>query len=171
MKVKRLYKKGFTQVELIILIVFIALVGGTGYYVYKNKSTSHAGSWTYLGLASIPQDNQTIAAYACTDKISSIQWKVEAIFALSNSYKSVNGFSWMGGIVNNSSAAITNYQAVYNKIPSTVSSTAIITTYVNPKIDNSLAFSYSAGTPVGRGMVVTGNIATGLQPNSFGPCQ
>jgi len=69
----RLNSRGFSHVELLVVVVLVVAVALTGVFVYKhdNKSgTAHAGSWTYLGSTSNDSLGVTISAYACLQKIA-----------------------------------------------------------------------------------------------------
>ncbi len=61
---KKLNSKGFSHVELALLLIVVIGVSGVGYYVYKHGNKSHAGS-TYTSLGSLSYDNQTFTEQAC----------------------------------------------------------------------------------------------------------
>jgi len=61
---KKLNYKGFSHVELAMLLVVVIGVSGVGYYVFKHGKPSHAAA-TYTNVGSISYDGQTFSAQAC----------------------------------------------------------------------------------------------------------
>jgi hypothetical protein len=61
--------KGFGYIELIVILLVVVVIAGIGFFVYKNKTTAHAGSWTKIGsldtLWPSPQGRAVETLYAC----------------------------------------------------------------------------------------------------------
>ena len=72
---KKLNSKGFGHLELLIVIVVVALVAGTGFFVYqhhKKHDVAHAGSWTYIGAAYYLNQKPDITYYACKEPVTTV---------------------------------------------------------------------------------------------------
>ncbi len=69
-KNKKLNNKGFSHVEMLLLVVALVIVGGIGFYVYK-KNTAHAGgnNYQYIGTASYT-DGNTFSFAACKQSLA-----------------------------------------------------------------------------------------------------
>jgi hypothetical protein len=111
--------------------------------------------------------NQSLSVYACTDKISSLQWEVKTLFTISKKYSTAGGFTWQAALITTTPKGTTY---LYKTIPATSPLTAYINTYVNPKVSTELAFSYEAGTPVKGGTTALGNVSEGGIPALFAKC-
>ncbi len=67
-KNKKLNNKGFSHVEMLLLVVALVIVGGIGFYVYKqnNKTTTaHAGSWQSIGTVTSSNPYSSVSRFAC----------------------------------------------------------------------------------------------------------
>ena len=52
---RKISDKGFSHVEMLLLIVVVLAISGVGFYVYQNhsKNVSHAGSWTRVDTGTV----------------------------------------------------------------------------------------------------------------------
>ena len=65
---KKLNNKGFGHLELLIVIVVVALVAGTGFFVYqhhKKHDVAHAGSWQTMGVVTGTSPFSSVTRYGC----------------------------------------------------------------------------------------------------------
>lgn len=77
----KLNSKGFSHVELLIVVVLVLAMGGVGYLVYREdhtSSTAHAGSWLSVGTikSDVTGDKTAINVFACKQKYTSTNWGI-----------------------------------------------------------------------------------------------
>jgi hypothetical protein len=94
---KKLNMQGMTHVFLPLFAIVIVAVVGTYLLVASHADstctsglsvTTVAGECeSYIGQVSLPQQSQTISAYACVTELSNTSWRTTALFELSDSYK------------------------------------------------------------------------------------
>ena len=166
MKLKKLDLHGFAHDVVLVAFVAVFAIAGVGYLVASRAATPTLGkTWA------LPQQNETIAAYACKTVVSSSVWGVKGLFTLSNSYKNANDFAWTASIINGGSNPLKGYLSVYGIIPDTTSPATILKLNVSSQATaNPLSFSYSAGTPTKGGTTVAGNIVQNFYPDKLPTC-
>ncbi len=87
---KRLNNRGFSHVELVVVLLVLAGIISIGYYVYRHN-TAHAGS-TYTTIGTVTADNHTFTLQACINtQTGSAPNYTDTVSAL----VSVNGTVWV----------------------------------------------------------------------------
>lgn len=147
MKLKKLNIKGFSHVELFVLVVAVVAISSVGYYVAKNRNTSHAGSWQLL--ASQSTATVTGNVYACVQKVSSTSWIVKGLATITPKVKSTAGYS---AVLDNTLSSISGVSFQFGKWSSSDSATTHFT--VKPTKSNMISGSITVpkATHGGGGM-------------------
>jgi hypothetical protein len=79
----RLNSKGFSHVELLIVLIMLAAIAGVGFFVYSHHNKAHAAGWTTLSFVSSTAESGSgagISAIACQTEVNStFEVQIEAI--------------------------------------------------------------------------------------------
>jgi hypothetical protein len=68
---KPLNNRGFSHVEILLLLVVIAVVAGAGFFVFKHQNKAHAAAWTTLAWDDSTDKSGQVSAKACKVVINS----------------------------------------------------------------------------------------------------